>query len=137
MIRTALLLMTLLVLLPGCVVFRDHAGPPVERSLHDAISVGSSTREQVLALAGAPTGTYGTNLLATLTRVGQTLESPATPGRILPDVYVWQEIDVVVTMTFFPVLFFWSRSEVTSRSLMVVFDEQGLVAEKAWREDRP
>jgi outer membrane protein assembly factor BamE (lipoprotein component of BamABCDE complex) len=131
------LVLTSALLLPGCLVFHDHAGVPVTEDMFAAIEPGQSTRAEVLAVAGAPTGLYGTNLLSTATRAGASFEQPSTPGRIQPDVYTWQEIDVRAQMTFFPVLFFWSTAEITSRTLMVVFDEDGVVVDKAFREDGP
>ncbi|RKY20745.1 MAG: hypothetical protein DRQ55_06630 [Planctomycetota bacterium] len=122
---------------PGCIVFRDRAGVPVTQEMAQAIEPGVTTRDEVLAIAGAPTGLFGTNLLSTLTRAGESVEQPSTPGRIQPDVYTWQEIDVRAQVTFFPILFLWSSAEISSRTLMVVFDEQGIVTDKAWREDLP
>lgn len=133
----AALVLASLLALPACLVFHDHAGVPVTEEMFAAIEPGVSSRAEVLAVAGAPTGLYGTNLLSTATRAGESFELPSTPGRIQPDVYTWQEIDVAAQMTFFPVLFFWSTAEITSRTLMVVFDEDGLVVDKAFREDGP
>ena len=129
-------LIGLLLVLPACIMFDDRAGVPVTLEMVERIQVGQSTRDDVLAIAGAPTGTYGTNLLATVTRLGASFEPPATPGRIHPDVFTWQQIDVSVRIAFFPILFAWSSSEIRSRTLMVMFNEDGVVTDKAYREDQ-
>jgi len=127
--------LTVVLLAPGCIVFNDHIGAPVTERMHDAIEVGVSTRDDVLYVAGAPTGTYGTNLLNVVTQVGSTFDQPITPGRMQPDIYVWQEVDAKARFAFFPILFFWSKATLTSRTLMVVFDEDGVVQDKGYRED--
>jgi hypothetical protein len=122
--------------LPACLTFSDRAGVPVTAAMAERIHVGSTTRDEVLVIVGAPTGTYDTNLLATVTRSGQKFEAPSALQPIHPDIYTWQQIDVRAQVAFFPVLFAWSTARITSRTLMVIFDEHGIVSDKAYREDQ-
>lgn len=130
------LLLAALCLLPGCVVFHDQAGVPVDQDIADAITVGMP-RERVLEVVGSPTGTYSTKLLSLITGFGDTFDEAETQGRRDDDILTWQQVDVHATTAFFPVLFAWAKSRIHSRTLMVVFDEDGLVAKVAYREDEP
>jgi hypothetical protein len=126
----------MLLAMPACLMFSDRAGVPVTAAMAERIHVGNTTRDEVLAIVGAPTGTYDTDLLATVTRSGQTFEAPSALQAIHPDIYTWQQIDVRAQVAFFPVLFAWSTARITSRTLMVIFDEHGIVSDKAYREDK-
>jgi outer membrane protein assembly factor BamE (lipoprotein component of BamABCDE complex) len=130
------LLLTTVCLLPGCIVFHDQAGVPVDQSMANAITEGMP-RERVLEVVGSPTGTFSTKLLSLITGFGDTFDETETQGRRDDDVLTWQQVEVHATTAFFPVLFAWAKSRVHSRTLMVIFDEQGLVTKVAYREDKP
>jgi len=130
------LLLASLCATPGCIVFHDQAGVPVDQYLANSLHEGMP-RERVLELVGSPTGTYSTKLLSLITNFGDTFDETETQGRRDDDILTWQQVDVHATTAFFPILFAWAKSRVHSRTLMVVFDEQGLVAKVAYREDKP
>lgn len=133
----ALVAVLLAAALPACITFSDRAGLPVRTENIPRVQEGVTTRGEVLALFGPPTGTFDTDLLATVTRMGETWQAPATPGRIDDEVLVWQEVEVAGRFVFVPVLFFWGSSEITSRTLAVFFDAHDIVRHVAFREDRP
>lgn len=128
--------LVVLCLAPGCIVFHDHAGVPVDRDMVDAITVGMP-REQVLEMAGSPTGTYSTRLLSLITGLGDTFDDLDTQGRRDDDILTWQQVEVHATTAFFPILFAWGKSRIHTRTLMVIFDEAGRVDKVAYREDTP
>ena len=134
---TARAILVLAALLPACVTFHDRAGVPLDASYAERIEEGVSTRRDVLALVGPPTGLFDTNLLATVLRAGETFGRPLTAGRVYDDVLSWQEIDVHARIYFFPILYMYGTSEITTRTLVVFFDEQGVVSDVSWREDIP
>ncbi len=124
-------------LAPGCIVLHDRAGVNVPQDAAATIELGHTTREELLARLGPPTGHFSTDLLASLTRLNAPIEAPVTAGRVDDDVLTWQAVDVRAVIAFFPVLFAWADSEVTSRTLTVFFDEQGRARYAAFREDQP
>ena len=132
----SLLLLTLASLAPGCVVFHDEAGVPLSRAMAEEIEVGMA-RERVLEIVGSPTGTYSTRLLSLITGLGDTFDELDTQGRRDDDVLTWQQLNVHANIAFFPVLFAWGKSRIRTRTLMVLFDVDGLVEKVAYREDRP
>lgn len=121
----------------ACVTFHDRAGVPVDFARAERIVPGTTTKAEVLALLGPPTGVFDTNLLGVVTRLGETFEAPATPGSLDDDVFTWQEIEVSATIAFFPVLFAYGKSSIRSRIVTVFFGEDDRVADVAWREDLP
>jgi hypothetical protein len=133
----AALVALLALALPGCIVLRDDAGVDVPSGTLGRFQAGSTTRAEVLALLGPPTGRFSTNLLAAITRTDPPIEAPATPGRIDDDVLTWQSLHVRAHVAFFPVLFTWVDTEYSSRTLTVWFDADGRVRYAAFREDSP
>lgn len=127
----------LLLALPSCVVFHDRAGVPVDPDVLDAIVVGETERFDVLALLGAPSGTYDADLLATLMEFGGTERPSGTPELMHPSVATWQQVDIRGRAMFFPILFFVGSSEISSRTAMVFFDDHDVVSAVAYREDLP
>ncbi len=123
--------------LPGCIVLHDDAGVDVSEAAVARIEAGHTTREQLLADFGPPTGRFSTNLLATITRSEAPIEAPGTPGRIDDDVLTWQALHISAHVAFFPLLFTWVDTEFTSRTLSVWLDEAGRVRYVAYREDTP
>ena len=73
---------------------------------------------------------------AVLTRIGQPLSAPWSPTRVEDDVFAWQEVIVDGRVLFFPILFFWVDARITSRTLVVFFDGDGMVVYSGYREDR-
>ena len=120
----------------GCVTFHERAGVPLDAGLAERILPGRTTRAQVLEQLGPPTGLYDANLLAVLTHVGQPLSAPWSPTRVEDDVFTWQEVIVDGRVLFFPILFFWVDARITSRTLVVFFDGDGMVVYSGYREDR-
>ena len=120
----------------GCVNFHERAGVPLDASLQERILPGRTTRADVLEQLGPPTGLYDANLLAVLTRIGQPLSAPWSPTRVEDDVFAWQEVIVDGRVLFFPILFFWVDARITSRTLVVFFDGDGMVVYSGYREDR-
>jgi hypothetical protein len=123
--------------LPGCLVLHDAAGVPVAPEAVAAIQPGRTSRHELLARLGPPTGIYSNDLLAIVTQFGSLPDQPATPGRIDEDVLTWQHVDVEATVAFFPILFVWTDARVRNQTLTVFLDERGLVRDVAWREDEP
>lgn len=120
----------------GCVSFHERAGVPLDPAMQERILPGRTTRAEVLEQLGPPTGLYDANLLALLTRVGQPLSAPWSPTRVENDVFAWQEVIVDGRAVFFPILFFWVDASITSRTLVVFFDGDGMVLYSGYREDR-
>jgi len=122
--------------LPGCLMLHDEAGVPVDPAAAAALQVGRSTRSEALAALGPPTGQFDTDLLALVTG-GAAFAAPATPGRLDDEALTWQQVHIEAEVLFFPVLFLWAESRVTSRTLTVFFDARGVVTHVAFREDAP
>jgi outer membrane protein assembly factor BamE (lipoprotein component of BamABCDE complex) len=60
--------------LAGCVVFNDQGGVPVTQADAAVIVPGQTTRAEVLAQLGPPTGYYTMDLEAVVTRLGNPLQ---------------------------------------------------------------
>jgi len=130
-------LIALLAALPGCIVFRDQAGVEVPLERVQEIRPGVTRRAQVLDALGPPTGRYSTELLATITRIGEPFDAPAAPDLLEDDVFTYQHVDIAARVVFVPLLFAWGESAITSKTLTVFFAPDGTVETWAWREDRP
>ena len=120
------LLGLLVALAGGCVSLHEEAGVPLDQAIADGIVPGRSTRRDVLARLGPPTGYFRTDLRALVTRVGAPVQSPWTPNRIDDDVFTYQKLDVRGNIFFFPILFVWADADVEARTLIVFFRDDGV-----------
>ena len=133
--RAATLLAALLICAPGCISLHDAAGVPVNRAQAAAIVPGRTTRAETLSLMGPPTGTFSLDLIKIITQLGDVIELAEGSARVDDDIFVWQQVDVTATVTFFPLIFLWVKSAVKSRTLIVFFDDHGVVRYSAYRAD--
>jgi outer membrane protein assembly factor BamE (lipoprotein component of BamABCDE complex) len=131
-----ILLLVTVCLSPGCIVFHDQAGVPLDRHTAHAITVGMP-RAEVLEVVGSPTGVYSTRLLSLITGFGDSFDDIETQGRRDDDILTWQHIEARARIAFFPILFAHGRSRIHTRTLMVFFDPDGRVEKVAYREDAP
>ena len=122
--------------LSGCIVFDDRAGEPVTAVDAAAILPGQTTREEVLQRLGPPTGYYTMDLEAVVTRAGDPLQAGWAPTRADDDVFAYQQVNITGNIAFFPILFTRVRSSVLTRTLVVFFDEAGVVKYVSFREDQ-
>lgn len=119
-------------------MLHDSAGVPVNEAQAAAMVPGRTTRAETLALMGPPTGTFSMDLIRIITSLtgrGKAIELPERPARVDDDVFAWQQVEVSATVTFFPLIFLWVKSAVKSRTLIVFFDEHGVVRYVAYRAD--
>jgi hypothetical protein len=59
------------------------------------------------------------------------------PGRVDDDIYTYQYVTTSVSVFFLPVLFLHFNTESVSDTLVVFFDEKGIVRYHAFRHDDP
>ena len=100
------------------------------------LTPGRSTRADVLELLGPPTGYFDTNLLASITPFVTPLSASRVPVRVDDEVFTYQEVSITGRALFFPLLFIWGDARITSRTLIVFFDPDGVVRYSGYREDR-
>ncbi|MGQ0553902.1 MAG: hypothetical protein ACT4PU_11870 [Planctomycetota bacterium] len=135
LVLARLLLLALLLLPAGCVVLRDEAGVRLTAEQVAAIVPGTSTRAELLASLGPPTGVYATDLRAIVTRTGTPLGAGALPAQLDDHALTWQHVRIAANVYFFPVLFLWVDAEIESRTLTIFFEEDGRVRHFAFRDD--
>ena len=131
-VLTLLALLALLLCCPACLVLRDAGGVPVDPQVVATIEPGVTTRAQVLALLGAPTGTHRTDLLAAMVQADGAI---GTPEVLVPEVAVWQQVDLRADLLAIPLFVLWAEASFRTRTAMVWFDDQGLVSAASYRED--
>ena len=96
------------------------------------IEPGVTTRAQVLALLGAPTGQHRTDLLAALVHGDDAIGAPVV---LVPEVAVWQQVDMRAQLVAIPLFVLWADATFRTRTALVWFDERGVVSARAYRED--
>lgn len=119
----------------GCIVFTDKAGIPLAEADGAWIQAGRTSRDEVLLRLGPPTGYFTTDLTAVVTRLGTPLAPGWAGAGVDDDVFTYQEVDIRGKVAFFPILFTWLDAHIETRTLIVFFDEAGVVEYVAYRED--
>lgn len=131
----ALLLCVVALGLPGCITFHDREGVAVDAEALASLQRGTTTRGELLARLGPPTGIYQVRPFDAVTRQGA-FSSPITQARLDEDVLVWQEVAIDGSVLMLPVFMLFASADVWSRTVMAVLEDDVLV-ELAVREDAP
>lgn len=127
-------LVLILLCCSGCYVSSFHYGTPIATELLPELVDGSTTRAEVFAKFGPPSAFYRPELLDLILE-GEDVEP--IPGRVDDDIYTYQYVTTEVRMLFLPILFLHFNTESVSDTLVVFFDDQGIVRYHAFRHDDP
>ena len=121
--------------LPGCMSFSGHFGTPIRVQNLPRIVDGETTRAEITEWFGPPSAFFNPTFLE-LIFVDDENPASAWPAPVLNDVFTYRHIENQTRVLFFPMLFARVHSEAESETLIVFFDERGVVEYHAYRRDR-
>jgi hypothetical protein len=130
--RGALLLLFLCC--SGCYVSTFHYGTPIATDLLPDVQDGKTTRAEVFDKFGPPAAFYRPELIDL---IFENEDLQPIPGRVDDDIYTYQYVTTQVKIFFLPILFLHFNTESVSDTLVVFFDEKGVVRYHAFRHDDP
>lgn len=123
----------LLLALCGCYVNTTHWGTPIPQEHLGGIVDGTTTRASIVQDFGPPSAFYRPDLIDAI--LGRSSSSEGIPGRVDDDIFTYQYVTAKARVLFFPILFLRFSSETISDTLVVFFDEHGVVKYHAFRHD--
>jgi hypothetical protein len=119
----------------GCFSISGSFGAPIPASRVVEIRDGETTREQITAWFGPPSAFFKPGLLDLILADGSEVETASAP--VVEDVYSYRYIESRVRLAIVPLVALRARATTRTESLIVFFDENGLVRYHGFRRDDP
>lgn len=119
----------------GCFSLSGHFGAPIPQERVVEIRAGETTREQITAWFGPPSAFFKPGLLELILADGSEVEAPSAP--VVEDVYSYRYIETRVRIAIVPLILLRARATTQTESLIVFFDENGVVSYHGFRRDGP
>jgi hypothetical protein len=119
----------------GCFSVGGRFGAPIPQERLLEIRAGETTREQITAWFGPPSAFFKPGLLELIFADGSEVEAPSAP--VVEDVYSYRYIETRVRIAIVPLVLLRARATTQSESLIVFFDENGVVRYHGFRHDHP
>lgn len=116
----------------GCFTVSGHFGAPIPVERVAAIEPGQTTREEITAWFGPPSGFYQPGLLDLLTGDGEAASAPVTEA-----VYSYRYVESRVRVLIVPFVALRARGTTQADTLTVFFDGDGRVRYHGYRRDAP
>jgi hypothetical protein len=119
----------------GCFSLSGRFGAPIPLERVNEIRAGETTREQITAWFGPPSAFFKPGLLDLILADGSDVEAASAP--VLEDVYSYRYIETRVRLAIVPLILLRARATTQTESLIVFFDESGVVRYHGFRHDGP
>ena len=133
--RAAKLAVALLAVLAGsgCFSLSGRFGAPIPQERVLEIRAGETTREQITAWFGPPSAFFKPGLLELILADSSDVEAASAP--VMEDVYSYRYIETRVRIAIVPLVLLRARAVTQTESLIVFFDESGVVRYHGFRHD--
>jgi hypothetical protein len=119
----------------GCFSLSGRFGAPIPLERVLEIRAGETTREQITAWFGPPSAFFKPGLLELIFADGSDVEAASAP--VVEDVYSYRYIETRVRIAIVPLVLLRARATTQTESLIVFFDESGVVRYHGFRHDGP